>query len=324
MKTQANILDMPLTATHKSYKESVTSFYHTQAGRLALMEALIQAGGPKANEYQTVDSFIETIAKGIRNNYITAEEVEELKNLFYRDSLYNTIHGHAMRKPMGYAGDFQIIDMIYTHQMTQQPEYKNWDRYFHYLPATSAVRNRKEFFKNQILEKLSDHTEALQLLNVACGPARDLLEVYQHIEPERLLTTCVDLDDRAIAHAQKLCCKYEAQIQFIHKNIMRFNTTDRYDVIWSAGLFDYFDDKAFVMILKRFLSWLKPGGEIILGNFSENNPSRAYMEIFGEWFLIHRSSEQLIELAMEAGAIKSNITVDYEPLGINLFLKVRK
>jgi SAM-dependent methyltransferase len=324
MKAQSNILDMPLAATHTSYKETVNSFYRTQAGRLALMEAIIQAGGPKANEYQTVDSFIETISKGVQNNYISAEEVEEIKDLFASDLLHNTIHGYGLRKPMGYAGDFKIIDMIYTHHMTQQSEYKNWDRYFHYHPATSAVRNRKEFFKNEMLAKLSDRTKALHLLNVASGPARDLLEVYQHIEPEQLITTCVDLDDRAIDYARQLCRNYLTQIQFIHKNIMRFTTTDHYDVIWSAGLFDYFDDKTFVLVLKRFLSWLKPGGEIILGNFSESNPSRAYMEIFGEWFLIHRSSEQLAELALQAGALRTNITVDYEPLGINLFLKIRK
>lgn len=324
MKTQSNILDMPMAVTHKNHHATVDTFYRTQAGRMALMEAIIQAGGPMTHEYKTVDSFIETIASGIRNNDITSEEVEEIKSLFDSGLLHNTIHGYAVRKPMGYAGDFKIIDMIYTHHLAQQTEYKNWDRYFHYHPATIAVRNRKEFFKNEIFAKLSDASQPLHLLNVASGPARDLLEVYQAIDPRQLETTCIDLDAHAIAYAENLCRNYTEHVTFIHKNIMRFNTTDHYDVIWSAGLFDYFDDKTFVLMLKRFLSWLKPGGEIILGNFSEHNPSRGYMEIFGEWFLIHRSSEHLMQLAMEAGASRCGTSVDYEPLGINLFLKIRK
>ncbi len=295
----------------------------TQEERLAALEALIAAGGPKPGDYPITDQFIHDLYDEVKEGAISNEEVAQLKSLFTEDFLLNTVQGHGFRKPMGYAGDFKIIDLIYTRHVNAGAAYKNWDEYFHRHPATRAVRNRKDFFKDQMLQKLNSTSDPVSLLNVASGPARDLAELFETIDPNKLRAVCVELDERAIEYASDLCRDFLHQITFTHKNILRFNTTEKFDVIWSAGLFDYFDDKAVVMILKRFLTWLKPGGEIILGNFSKNNPSRGYMELFGEWFLIHRSIEELMSLAQEAGASPENITVAQEPLGINLFLKIK-
>ncbi len=94
-------------------------------------------------------------------------------------------------------------------------------------------------------------------------------------------------------------------------------------MVWSAGLFDYFDDKIFTRLLKKIISWTKPGGEVIIGNFSNRNPSRNYMELIGDWFLVHRTEEKLIEIARAAGAKTDNISVGKELEGVNLFLHVR-
>jgi hypothetical protein len=69
---------------------------------------------------------------------------------------------------------------------------------------------------------------------------------------------------------------------------------------------------------------VKPGGEMIIGNFNVENPSRRIMEILGDWFLNHRSEDELMRFALQAGISKDDIEVIREPLGINLFLKVRK
>ena len=63
---------------------------------------------------------------------------------------------------------------------------------------------------------------------------------------------------------------------------------------------------------------------MIIGNFGTANPSRKIMEILGDWFLVHRSIDELKSFALQAGIHPSNIDVDKEPLGINLFLRLRK
>lgn len=284
---------------------------------------LIEKGGPDESEYLQLDRFMEALYLSVQVGLISSEEVEAAKQLFSPEFLQETIHGYGYRKPMGYAGDYLIIDKIYTYHSTQNPFYQKWDAYFHRTEATQAVRNRKDFFKKQLCQKLAEAKEPIRLLNVASGPARDLGELYQKINPTLLKSTCVELDSRAIEHAKETCADYLEHIQFYNKNILRFSTQEKFDVIWSAGLFDYFEDHLFVIAIKRFLTWLAPGGEIIIGNFSEDNASRGYMEVFGEWYLLHRSKEELFELAMKAGVAEDKITVDKEPLGVNLFLRIK-
>ena len=47
------------------------------------------------------------------------------------------------------------------------------------------------------------------------------------------------------------------------------------------------------------------------------------MEVLSDWYLNHRSVEDLFRIARQAGAREDHITVEEEPLGINLFLKIK-
>ncbi len=46
------------------------------------------------------------------------------------------------------------------------------------------------------------------------------------------------------------------------------------------------------------------------------------MELFGEWYLNHRSEEHLIYLAKNAGFEANQIRVGKEPENVNLFLHI--
>jgi SAM-dependent methyltransferase len=299
------------------------TFQALSSDSVRLLRNMVDAGGPEENEYALLDMLMARLYRMKQSGQLAETELAYLQSVFHDDFLANSIHGYVYRKPLGYAGDFRLIDMIYTYHTFGHETYEKWDQYFHYHAATEAVRNRKEFFKQQLLGKLDTRKAPLHLLNVASGPARDLYELYTKIDPDKLVTTCVDIDANAIAFATDLCSPYAEQINFHQKNILRFSTAEKYDVIWSAGLFDYFEDRLFIMALKRLLTFLKPGGEILIGNFSQDNPSRGYMELFGEWFLIHRSPETLIDLTLQAGVQPEHISVEQEPLGINLFLKIQ-
>lgn len=276
---------------------------------------LIGKNGPDTSDYTALDCFIEQVPETV---------VKDFNASLTERYLQETIHGHALRKPFGYAGDFLIIDKIYTGHQSDHAEYGKWDAYFHRHAATKAVRNRKDYFKQNLKRILrGNQGQPTSLLNLASGPARDLAELYQSIDPQLLKTTCIDLDAHAIEYAKQLNKPWLGQIEFIHRNIFKFRPENNFDVVWSAGLFDYFDDATFVAILRRIRTWANPGGEIIIGNFSEENPSRRYMETFGEWYLHHRSPEKLIGIAMQAGFKRTEIQVGKESEGVNLFMHLQ-
>ncbi|MBO9152230.1 class I SAM-dependent methyltransferase [Chitinophaga sp. GCM10012297] len=290
---------------------------------IAFLQEVIAAGGPETRQYETLHQVFEDITTAYRSGSLSGEELAVLQSGFCEeDGSMKTILGHSRSKPFGYAGDFLIIDKIYRQQVTADERFEKWDQFWHEQPACKAVRNRKSYFIRTIREMLKRKTP-VRLLNVASGPARDLAEAYACIEPSLLQTVCVEADGHAINYAKELNERHAAQISFVHKNIFRFNTDEQFDMVWSAGLFDYFEDKVFIRLLQKFLGWTKPGGEVIIGNFGDHNPTRNYMELIGDWYLHHRSAEELTTMALEAGARREAITVRQEEEGVNLFLHVR-
>jgi hypothetical protein len=96
------------------------------------------------------------------------------------------------------------------------------------------------------------------------------------------------------------------------------------ELIYSAGLFDYLDTRMFSRISSVLFEALVPGGLLAIGNVAAQNPSRWVMEYFSEWFLIHRTPEQLLALVDDLEPTPQQIMVDAEPSGVNLFLLVRR
>ncbi|MDA3907293.1 MAG: class I SAM-dependent methyltransferase [Bacteroidales bacterium] len=277
------------------------------------------------DQFDLIDEALYYVSEEVKMGRLTRKDIADINSSFGVEFMDNTIQGYGVKKPYGYSGDFLMIDKIYTFHRSEEPKYKIWDDYFHLQSAPKAVRNRKDYFKRELFDKF-DHQKKFDLLNVASGPARDLYEAYEKLNGnhKNLLTTCVEMDQNAIDHAKKLNEKYIEYINFEHKNIFRFQPKGKFDMIWSSGLFDYFNDRAFILMLQNFKEWTRPNGEIIIGNFNDDyNPSRDYMEIFGEWYLYHRTEEQLLELARKSGFDAKQISVGKEIENVNLFLHIK-
>ena len=48
------------------------------------------------------------------------------------------------------------------------------------------------------------------------------------------------------------------------------------------------------------------------------------MEVLSDWYLNLRTESDLFRIASNAGVDSEMVSVDKEPLGINLFLKIKK
>ena len=291
---------------------------------IPMLNHIKQKGSFEAPYFPVTDSLVSTIGHLKRAGDISDADMETIRYYFGQDFLENTLQGMALLKKYGYAGDFMMIDKIYNGDKPDDHFFQSWDNYFQNHAAPKAVRNRKTYFKNLLLNKLQNQS-TIKLLNIASGPGSDMQELYEEMPSDKkLFTTCVEMDGNAISYAEKLNLAYSNDIQFINKNIFKFETVEKFDVIWSAGLFDYFDDKAFVFTLNKFKSWVDGNGEIIIGNFNEkNNPTREYMELFGNCYLHHRTVADLTNLALSAGFKQHQITINAEEENVNLFMHLK-
>jgi SAM-dependent methyltransferase len=269
---------------------------------------------------------IDRIARMIENH----PNREALENQFFQKcSLIDSsiMHNRTRYKPLGYAGDYQLIDWIYTRETAPSGRGKQFDRLFHTYEAAESVRNRKKFFVKKCLELASRKKSHVDILNVGCGSCRDVLELFQSTNNGvRLNMHCVDHEPEAIAYAKKLLSRVRVHhhVHLETANVFRLKTNQKYDLIWSGGLFDYLEDRVAILLLKKLWRNLKDDGQIIFGNFSPKNPTRNGMELVGKWYLIHRTANNLVRLVKATQLPYSKVEITQENLGINLFCVIHK
>lgn len=280
------------------------------------IDQILAKNGPDKEDYLVFYKLVDRLK---------AEEVEHFRKKIARILNPDSLFGFSYTKPFGYSGDFFIIEKIYQYYINPDERYRKWDEFLHSAGAVIAVRNRKTL-AIEIFEQLNKKAMGLRndVLILGSGPVTETFEFFERNPDNTLVFEMLDLDKRAIAYAKNKNRKYLNKMTFHNANVIRFTPERKFDLIWSAGLFDYFKGKHFVYLIKRYYDFLNDDGEMIIGNFNVENPSRRSMEIMGDWFLYHRSPEELKHFAMQAGIEESKIDVIQEPLGINLFLRIRK
>jgi extracellular factor (EF) 3-hydroxypalmitic acid methyl ester biosynthesis protein len=292
------------------------------ADALAYFEGLVRQGGPRADEYEDACECLDALYSAYRNGTVTEATLARLRLDMGEALTPRTMQGFAYVKPHGYAGDFEIIDRIYTQYICREPHLAKWDRFYHSQAAPKAVRNRKSYFQ-ALMRAYAPRKSPLRVLKIASGPGRSMFEYFRDHPDTDVRIDCIELDANAIAYAKRLNGDFLDRVSFQRENALRFRPSAAYDVIWAAGIFDYFSDRVFVSLTRRLRAALAPDGELVIGNFSDDNPSRSYMELVGDWMLYHRSRSELRRLAMLSGASAHEISVSSEPEGVNLFLHVR-
>jgi hypothetical protein len=290
---------------------------------VSYVRALVNRGGPTPAEYPETSEWIREFYAASDAGQFNGETLSAVRHIMAPVLSPRTMIGWAYLKPYGYSGDFEIIDRHYLNYICPDPHLANWDRYWQSSAAATAVRNRKTYFHNLLCERLqSQNSTCLNVLNLACGPARDVFEFFSETD-RKIHFDCVDQDPNAITFASKLCSKFSDHVTFIQGNVVRLRSNRKYDVIWAAGLFDYFSDRLFKCVLRRLLALLNDRGELIIGNFSPGYPRIEWLRLC-DWKLQHRNESELRALAAAAGAHAAQVEIGREPEGVNLFLHIKR
>ncbi len=284
---------------------------------LLYLEKLLENGGPNYSDYMTLESAsatLEDVSIADRANLF-----DVLRPLLNMDSMI----GHTFLKPHGYAGDFELIYKIYTEWKSDDPDQYKWDELYHSTETVKAIKARQAYFVNQTSQKYSEN-KPLSVLNLGSGACIDLLAFFNKNPRSPVVFDCVEMDEKAIEFGSSVCDNYIDSISFNNQNVFLFKSAKKYDLIWSAGLFEYFSDKLFISLIRKYFKLLNTGGEFIIANFSENNSSKALLDLMCRWEIEHRSEEKLLELATDAGIPKGNIEIKLQKAGFNLFLHIIK
>jgi extracellular factor (EF) 3-hydroxypalmitic acid methyl ester biosynthesis protein len=285
------------------------------------IERLVSKNGPSPEDYPALDDWFNDVYARADSGELSRSDLLTLRDAFGEAMSPATLQGFVCARPHGYPGDFEIIDKIYVRHISANPRFMRWDAFFHAQSAPRAVRNRKSYF-HSLVDLHYARRSPLRILKLASGSGRGMFEWLSAHPDTEVQFDCIELDSDAIRYSTALNEEFMSRIAIVQQNVVRFQPTRQYDLIWVAGLFDYFPDRVFQSVLRRLLAAIAPKGELVIGNFSPANASRAYME-FGGWSLHHRPANALVSLALRSGAAPDTIRVAAEPEQINLFLHIK-
>lgn len=250
----------------------------------------------------------------------------------------------TFRKPLGYAGDYQIVKMMsdnaYEGSSLHEKIVHKW---FVEQPPAEAHRNRLKLLTEKIVkEAVRVHAsgQKCKVLNIGCGPA---IEVQNFLENHRISDetefTLLDFNEETLEYAKsrmeaiKETYRRQTTFNYLKKsvnnifkeNLTETRTQDRtsYHMIYCAGLFDYLSDAVCEKLMQIFYQWLLPDGLLIATNVTSRNPLRHGMEHLLDWHLTYRDAAQAGNLIpKEAPAELCRLASDIT--GINLFIEIRK
>ena len=210
------------------------------------------------------------------------------------------------------------------------------DRCFLDLPPPQATRNRRDVLKQEIqttLEQVKDEQRPARITSLACGPAREVIDVFELLDnPAKMAATLIDLDMQALDFVKSQCEErgLTQHVRLLNENLMYLAARESkidlepQDLIYSIGLIDYFGDQFVISLINFVYDYLRPGGRIILGNFHPRNPGKALMDYIIEWRLIHRDEKEMDQLFLQSKFAKPCSRVVYEKQQINLFAECVK
>lgn len=288
------------------------------------------------------------------------EKVEELNHIvkgfnqkehqqhgfYFRRQLWNFVLCCALMartnlKPRGYAGDSEMMKMIYLDDYQGDTTFcKLMQKYTVGVPAAQSVRNRRTLIM-EMLRKFRQTNclapqEKIKILSVACGPAFEVEDILRSPgDFEKYHFTLLDQDSRALNEATRFVSniekKYDARAIIDYVNIsVRFmlgkkpfkTGPSKFNFIYSMGLFDYLSTPVAKAIINKLYQMLIPGGELVVGNFHVSNPSKPFMEYWGDWHLIHRTEQELENLLSNSSAVQKSVI--FEDSGSQMFLTIKK
>jgi CRP-like cAMP-binding protein/SAM-dependent methyltransferase len=237
----------------------------------------------------------------------------------------------AYYKPKGYAGDYLMMEMIYRNQPEGDGKLGALtDTWCLNSAASKAVRGRRKLLCDQ-LESISRKKLAegmpIRIMNLACGSNRELFDFLHRCDATELIeATCVDADPHALEYTdqQVNVFPHQATIRLMNDNVVRWavgGMRHQYgpqDIIYSAGLTDYLDRRLFQALIARCYQHLKPGGALIIGNFTPLNRNRVFMDRILHWKLIYRGAADIEEL-FATSPFGREPEILAEDQGVNLF-----
>jgi len=307
----------------------------------AVQEAIIESEGPDFRRF--FEEKLEELKKLVEE---FSPEEHRLHGYYFRKQLWNYIlscpfTARATLKPRGYPGDSELMWMVYLNTYQGDSTFSKLT-HKHAVEHTAAqsVRYRitliAQMLNNLVNSSPMPASDRFKVLSVGCGPAVELQQILKSPQDcEKYHFTLFDQDSAALSEAAEVASGIDKNlgappaVEYVQGSVRLILFTrqlkqkwGQFHFIYSMGLLDYLNSRVAAAVLDRLYRLLKPGGELVVGNFHVSNASRYYMQYWGDWVLLHRTEEEFKSLFQNDSC--GNVSVLYDKTGSQMFLHIKK
>ncbi|MBC8327270.1 MAG: hypothetical protein H8E31_00815 [Planctomycetes bacterium] len=259
------------------------------------------------------------------------------------------MHGRAWEKPLGYAGDYRLMEL---GQMEGQEGDSLFAHFLHYVGKECSfgktVTERGITARRAARELIEQATGPVRIVSLACGPAVEMRRLFQEIEavhhPVELILIDQDLhalrdchDALAAVLLQRFPQGSPVTLHCLHFSLRQIVAPKKgaetelvrtvlqdVDMIYSMGLYDYILQPLARRMVTCLYGMLKPGGRVFIGNLRRVPDCSWVMEYALAWHLVYRTDEQMLDLSAEIQPPPDHAKVTKDATENCLFLDVRR
>ncbi len=229
------------------------------------------------------------------------------------------IWDRSYEKPMGYPGDFIIMNQVYDGDKVGRTVYEQLVHRLG-LEVAECIYTRMQVVLTHIADTVRTRGKdrPARILSLGSGPAREIETFLSgpHARAGRAEFTLVDQETMALDYAYDRCYPHILKIGGLSRlqclnisftDILRANgglqDVPPQDMIYSVGLLDYLSDRRARLLVRRLYDALAPGGLLIIGNMNETPLSNLWpMEFIADWTLEYRNEAEMLGWTEGLGA----------------------
>ncbi len=176
-----------------------------------------------------------------------------------------------------------------------------------------------------IAEVVAGKTGPVQITNLACGPAREIVNYLRlGALPEAVCVTLIDQDHRVLAqtyertYPETLRLAGQATVNCLHvsfgqllkgENLLK--KIPAQDLIYTIGLVDYLSEAKARSLIDGLYRQLAPGGSLVIGNVKQGPSSLLWpAEFLCDWSLVYRTEADMFDLARDLPSAAVTVKAD--------------
>lgn len=230
----------------------------------------------------------------------------------------------ALRKPRGYPGDYETLESIYNEKTKSHGIGEALDLYFLQSDLAKAVRGRKNMIRDLFPGFLSSHPETPRVLDIACGPCREIRELVDRNRKDHFMFTGLDFDDEALAFAKATITQSgfpPDNLSLVKHNVLRLTSGARnvkifgkFDLIYSVGLYDYLPDDVLIRILDGTAEMLAPKGQYLVAFKDSDKYDCTEYQWHVDWYFYQRTEADCRRLLGQSRL--KVVSMDRDPSGV--------